>query len=111
MEQQIQKKISLEALLTLIPAIIVVTGLLSLTLATALEFALNRSGIYIVFVSISLFVLFLMPVPCLVLSIIGLVISIKKQNQQIKIFAILEIIGGVAWSVLAGYLLYIGQGV
>ena len=111
MEQQVQKKIFLEALLTLIPAIIVVTGLLSLTLATALEFALNRSGIYIVFVSISLFVLFLMPVPCLVLSIIGLVISIKKQNQKIKIFAILEIIGDVAWSVLAGYLLYIGQGV
>lgn len=109
MEPQVKNKLSLEALLTLIPAIIVGTGVLSLILASALEFPLDRNGIYVLFASVSLFILFLMPLPCLVLTIIGLVISIKKQNQKIKIFAILEIIGSLLWLVLSGSALYLGQ--
>ena len=106
-----KKRLSLEAWLILIPAIIAGVGILSVILATGLEFALNRSGIYIVFVSISLFVLFLMPVPCLVMSIIGLVISTKRQNQRARTFAIIEIVGDLLWCGLSAFTLYIGQGI
>ncbi len=111
METKIKNKLSPEALLTLIPAIIVGTGILSLILASALESSLDRNGIYVIFASVSLFILFLLPLPCLVLSIVGLVISIKKQNQTIKIFAILEIIGSLLWIVFSGSALYLGQSV
>ena len=97
-----------------IPLIIGVSIVISFIIATFLEFPTNRGFIYSQLLSSALIGSILAPIPCCVLSILGIKKLVKLKKQGEKRLALLLIVGiinivvwaavGVAW----WYIIFIG---
>ena len=77
------KNYSRAKVLTLIPVIIFVVIALSLVLSTILEGPTARGTVYTVFAFIGVVGLFLAPLPCLIVSILGTMFAAKAKNEGI----------------------------
>ena len=97
-----------------IPLIIGVAIVISLIFATILEFPTNRGTLYAQFAFSGLIGSILAPIPCCILSILGIKKSIKLKKQGERHVGLLILIGiinivvsvavGVAW----WYIIFIG---
>ena len=103
--------------LTLIPVIVFAVTVICMVLATILETPTNRGVIYTLFAFSGLMSLFLSPLPCLVLSVIGTVTAAKavkdgtKEARKFFALGMIEILVYVAGAVLAVIMFIAGQGV
>lgn len=94
-----------------IPVISVIVIIGSFIIASILEFPTNRGAVYSFLAGIAIFGIFLIPIPCLIISIIGTVNSVKNKNDKYKIIGIVEIIFSVLGVLLDIYIFTIGQSV
>lgn len=94
-----------------IPVISVIVIIGSFIIASILEFPTNRGAVYSFLAGIAIFGIFLIPIPCLIISIIGTVNSVKNKNKKYKIIGIVEIIFSVLGVLLDIYIFTIGQSV
>ncbi len=94
-----------------IPVISVIVIIGSFIIASILEFPTNRGAVYSFLAGIAIFGIFLIPIPCLIISIIGTVNSVKNKNEKYKIIGIVEIIFSVLGVLLDIYIFTIGQSV
>ena len=81
--------------LTLIPIVVLVVTVICMVLASILEVPTSRGVIYTIFAFVSLISMFIFPLPCLVLSILGTVFAAKAAKDgtaKTPIFFILGII-------------------
>ena len=103
--------------LTLIPIIVLAVTVICTVLATILEVPTNRGVFYTIFALAGLISLFLAPLPCLVISVIGTMLAAKATKEgtaEARIFLILgiiEIIVYVVGAILAVIMFMVGQGV
>ena len=103
--------------LTLIPVIVLVLTVICLVVATILEGPTNRGALYTNFAFAGLMSIFLSPLPCLVLSIIGTVFAAKatrERTAKARVFLILgivEILVYVVGAIVAVSMFIAGQGV
>ena len=111
------KKHSIAKILILIPIIIWVVTIICMGIATILERPTNRGPVYSIIALIGILNIFLAPLPCLVVSIVGTVIAamaVKEGNKQTRIFfviGIFEILVYVVGVILACIMLINGQSV
>ena len=77
------KNYSRAKVLTLIPVIIFVVIALSLVLSTILEGPTARGTVYTVFAFIGVVGLFLAPLPCLIVSILGTMFAAKAKKEGV----------------------------
>jgi len=94
-----------------IPVISVIVIIGSFIIASILEFPTNRGSVYSFLAGIAILGIFLIPIPCLIISIIGTVNSVKNKNEKYKIIGIAEIIFSVLGILLDIYIFTIGQSV
>ena len=94
-----------------IPVISVIVIIGSFIIASILEFPTNRGAVYSFLAGIAIFGIFLIPILCLIISIIGTVNSVKNKNDKYKIIGIAEIIFSVLGVLLDIYIFTIGQSV
>lgn len=94
-----------------IPVISVIVIIGSFIIASILEFPTNRGVVYSFLAGIAIFGIFLIPILCLIISIIGTVNSVKNKNDKYKIIGIAEIIFSVLGVLLDIYIITIGQSV
>lgn len=94
-----------------IPVISVIVIIGSFIIASILEFPTNRGVVYSFLAGIAIFGIFLIPILCLIISIIGTVNSVKNKNDKYKIIGIAEIIFSVLGVLLDIYIFTIGQSV
>ena len=82
-----------------------------------LEGVTNRGTVYTIFAFAGLMSIFLLPLPCLALSIIGTIFAVKAKKEDIKgstgflILGIIEILVYIAGALLAVGIFIAGQGV
>lgn len=74
-----------------IPVISVIVIIGSFIIASILEFPTNRGAVYSFLAGIAIFGIFLIPIPCLIISIIGTVNSVKNKNDKYKIIGIVDV--------------------
>ena len=97
-----------------IPLIIGVAIVISLIFATILEFPTNRGTLYTQFAFSGLIGSILAPIPCCILSILGIKKSIKLKKQGERHIGLLILIGiiNIVVSVAVGaawwYIIFIG---
>ena len=103
--------------LTLIPVIVLALTVFCMVLATILEGPTGRGTIYTIFAFAGLMSIFISPLPCRVLSIIGTVFAIKATKEgaagtlKFLILGIAEILVYVAGAIVAVLMFIAGQGV
>ena len=90
-------------------AVLVIIG--SFIIATILEFPTNRGTVYSFFAGVAIFGFFLIPIPCLIISIIGTIKAISNRNAKYKIIGIIEIIFSIIGILLDIYIFIISQSV
>lgn len=90
-------------------AVLVIIG--SFIIATILEFPTNRGTVYSFFAGVAIFGIFLIPIPCLIISIIGTIKAISNRNDKYKIIGIIEIIFSIIGILLDIYIFIISQSV
>ncbi len=104
-------------ILTLIPVIVLALTVICMILATILEGPTGRDTIYTIFAFAGLMSIFLSPLPCLVLSVIGTVFAAKATKEgtagsiRFLILGIAEILVYVAGAIVAVLMIIAGQGV
>ncbi|MBR1640297.1 MAG: hypothetical protein IJ688_13010 [Treponema sp.] len=94
-----------------IPIISVLVIIGSFIIASILEFPTNRGAIYSFFAGVAIFGIFLIPIPCLIISVIGTVKAASIKNDKYKIIGIVEIIFSALGILLEIYIFTIGQSV
>ena len=106
------------SLCVVIPLIIGVAIAIAFIIATFLEFPTNRGFIYSQLLSSALIGSILAPIPCCVLSILGIkkLLKLKKQGEKrLVLWLIIGIINIVVWSAVGvawWYIIFIsGRGV
>ena len=103
--------------LTLIPVIVLAFTVICMVLASILEGPTNRGALYSIFGFAGLMSVFLSPLPCLVMSVVGTVFASKAGKEGIAearkyfILGILEILVYVVGAILAVMMFLVGQGV
>ena len=103
--------------LTLIPIIVLAVTVVCMVLTAILEVSANRGVLYTIFAFAGLMSLFVSPLPCLVLSIIGTVFAAKAAREgtatarKFLILGIMEILVCVVGAILAIIMFIAGQGV
>ncbi len=103
--------------LTLIPIFVLALTVICMGLAAALEVPTNKGLLYSVFGFAGLVSMFVSPLPCLVISIIGTVFAAKASKEgaagarKYLILGILEILVYVAGAFLAVLMFMAGMGV
>ena len=103
--------------LTLIPVVVFALAGICLILASILEVPTGKGVLYTIFAFAGLMSIFIYPLPCLVMSVIGTVFAakaVKGGMAKARIFLILgimEILVCVAGAVLAIVMSIAGQGV
>ncbi len=103
--------------LTLIPIIVLSITVICMVLAIILEVPANRGALYTIFAFAGLMSMFISPLPCLVISIIGMVFAakaIKEGTAEAKKFfmlGIFELLVYVVGAILAIIIFIAGQGV
>ena len=98
-------------LFTLIPIIILALTIICLVLATILEVPTNRGALYSIFAFAGVISLFISPLPCLVISVIGTVFAAKAKARGFLILGIAEILVYIVGAILAIIMFTAGQGV
>lgn len=92
---------------TLIPIYIFLITIVCLIIGTILEKPTNRGTIYSFLILIVIINIFLAPLPCFILSILGIIFSIKAltegivQSRKFLVLGIFESLGGVLAIILA----------
>ncbi len=103
--------------LTLIPIIALAVTVICMVLATILEVPTSRGVIYTIFAFAGLISVFISPLPCLVISVIGTIFAAKAvkegiaESRKFFILGIIEILIYVVGAVLAILMFVAGQGV
>ena len=103
--------------LILIPVIVFAVTVICMVLAMALGSATDKGTIYSIFAFIGILGLFLSPLPCLVMSVVGVVFALKATREGIVkargflAIGIVEILFHVIGVVLAVAMFIGGQGV
>lgn len=103
--------------LTLIPIIVLAVTVNCMVLATMLGVPTNRGGLYTIFAFAGLMSIFISPLPCLLISIVGTVFAVKAVKEGTSkapiflILGIIEILAYVLGVVLAISMFIAGQGV
>ncbi len=103
--------------LTLIPIIVLMFTVICMVFATILEIPANRGVLYTIFAFSGLMSVFLSPLPCLVISVIGTVFAAKAINEgtaearRFLILGITEILVYVVGAILAIIMFIAGQSV
>lgn len=93
--------------LTLIPIIVLAVTVICLVLATILEFPTDRGALYSICIFVGLMSIFLSPLPCLVISIIGMVSATKAKKEgavgaeKLFILGIIDIFVYVVGAIIA----------
>ena len=87
------KNYSRAKVLTLIPVIIFVVIAISLVLSTILEGPTARGEVYTVFAFIGVVGLFLAPLPCLIVSVLGTMFAAKAKKEGVGSAVIFLILG------------------
>ena len=118
MDEKMNSKNHLRAkIMVLIPIFVFVAATFCMVIALILEGPTNKGTIYSIFGFIGLINLFLSPLPCLVLSVIGIVFAAKAlkegivQSRKFLVIGILEIFPHIAGVILAVAMFIAGQGV
>ena len=93
--------------LCFIPVILLGLCLLSLGLASVLEFPLERSGLYLFFGIIGIGLLFFASIPSFCVSVVALIIAVRRKLKRFIGFAITDIVISILWLFLAS-MLFIG---
>ena len=102
---------------TLIPILILFLTLICLAFSSILAVPTSKGLIYTIFMIAGLVSIFLMPLPCLVMSIVGTVFAskaIKEGETKARKFLVLGIIEIVLFVIavfLAAVMFIVGQGV
>lgn len=68
-------------ILVLVPIVLYAIMFMSFLIAGVLEFPTDRGALYLFFCMLSFIIFFLTPVPCLIMSIIGIVSVSKIRNS------------------------------
>ncbi len=103
--------------LTLIPVIVLAVTVIFLVLASILEVPTGRGVLYTIFGAAGLMSIFFLPLPCLVMSVVGTVFASKAGKEGVAeakkffILGIIEILAGVVCSLLAILMFLVGMGV
>ena len=103
--------------LTLIPVIVFAVTVICMVLATILEGPTGRGAVYTVFAFAGLMSIFLAPLPCLVISVIGTVFAVKvtkegtAEARKFFVLGLVEILVYVLGAILAIMMFIGGQGV
>ncbi len=103
--------------LTLIPIFVLVVTVICFALAVMLEGATNRGTLYTIFALAGLISMFISPLPCLVVSIIGTIFAAKAKKEgaaaalKFLILGILEILAYILSVILAVVMFIVGMGV
>ena len=104
-------------ILTLIPVIVFAVTLICMGLAMILEGPTGRGAIYSIFALIGILCIFLAPLPCLALSVIGTVFAAKaikegdSRSRKFLLLGIVEIAVYVIGAILVCIMFIAGQGV
>ena len=104
-------------ILILIPIAVLIVTAICMGLATILEFPTDRGVVYSFFAGIGILSMFLSPLPCLVISIVGTVFAAKVakegalQSRKYVVIGIVEIIAYIVGVILAATMFYYGQSV
>ena len=100
-----------------IPIAVLVIGIACFALSMVLEKPTDRGTVYSVVSAVWLFGLFLAPIPCFVMSLVGTVMAanVKKSGEQgangTVILGVMELLIAVGLAVLAVLMFIGGQGV
>ena len=103
--------------LTLIPVVVLVATGICMVLATILGEATDRGALYSAFAFGALMSVFLAPMPCLVMSVIGTKLAAKAKKegtpeaQKYFILGLLEVLVYIVGAVVAVIMFIGGQGV
>ena len=104
-------------ILILIPIIVFVLIVISMVFATKLEIPTGKGTVYSIFAFFGILSMFLSPLPCLVISIIGTIFAAKAikegiiQSRKYLVIGIIEIFTYVLGVILAIAMFIGGQGV
>lgn len=111
------KNYSIAKILILIPIVVSVITVICLVLASILEVPTARGTLYSFFALIGLLSLVLSPLPCLAMSVVGIIFSAKAMKEGIvkaRIFfviGIVELLPCILGLILAIAMFIGGQGV
>lgn len=111
------KRYRIAKILIFIPIVVFVITAICMGLATILEFPTDRGVVYSFFAGIGILSMFLSPLPCLVISIVGTVFAAKAtkegaiQSHKYIVIGIIEIIAYIVGVILAATMFYYGQSV
>lgn len=114
-DSNINRRYRLCMILVLIPMLIFVFWLICLGLAVILEMPTDRGMIYTIFAFLVVLIPFIAPIPCLVLGIIGIVLSAPlshtgRSTTLIKVLGIIDIVAALLTVAIAiGAVLLAGQ--
>ena len=103
--------------LTLIPIIVLAVTVICMVLAIILEVSTNRGLLYSIFALIGLLSMFVSPLPCLVISIIGTVFAVKAAKEgtagtlKYLLLGIMEIFAYAMGAIMAARMIIAVQGV
>lgn len=104
-------------ILVLIPIAVFVVTALCMGLALLLEGPTNRGVVYGLFILIGLFGVFLMPLPCFVMAVLGTIFALKAAREGIKearkyaVMGFIEILACIPGIFIAFNLFEISMGV
>ena len=111
------KNHTIAKILTMIPIVVFVIIVLCLLFANVLEVPTSKGVLYSIFALAGVLGIFLSPLPCLVMSVIGTVFASKAvkegsvQSRKFFILGIIEILVYVAAVILAIVMFIAGMGV
>ncbi|SEM53079.1 MULTISPECIES: hypothetical protein [unclassified Butyrivibrio] len=105
---------NISRILVLIPIIVFVVTIICWVLASMLEAPTHRGTIYSIFAMVGLIGIFLAPLPCLIISVLGTIFAVKsvkdgsKPSRKYLFLGILEILANI-WGGLVAVVLFIGS--
>ncbi len=103
--------------LLLIPVFIILAATVCFGLASILEVPTHRGTVYSILIMIAILSIFLAPLPCLVMSVIGTVFAAKATKEgtaparKYLVLGIIEILAHVLFVILAVAMFIGGQSV
>ncbi len=104
-------------ILVLVPIVLYVIMFMSFLIASILEFPTDRGAAYLFFCMLSFIIFFLTPVPCLIMSIIGIIFvskirnSIDESNSTLFALGIIDIFLSIIIFGLAIFVIISGQSI
>ena len=103
--------------MVMIPIIIFAVTVISFILAVLLEGPTDKGAVYALFAFISIISIFMAPLPCLIISVIGTVLAVKairagdSKARKYLFIGIIEIAVTAVFTVVAVILFITGQSI